>query len=61
MTHPAHSDTRFIGEPPEEADVVVVGGGIAGASAAYHLASAGIRTVLLERGHIGEGATAAAI
>ena len=46
---------------PERADVVVVGGGIAGTSAAYHLARAGVQVVLLERGSIGGGATAAAV
>ena len=61
MTQPTGSETRFSGDMPAETDVVVVGGGIAGSSAAYHLASAGIRTVLLERGRIGDGATAAAI
>lgn len=61
MTQPTGSETRFSGDMPAETDVVVVGGGIAGSSAAYHLASAGVRTVLLERGHIGDGATAAAI
>jgi glycine/D-amino acid oxidase-like deaminating enzyme len=41
--------------------VVVVGGGIAGTSAAYHLAKAGVQVVLLERGSIGGGATGAAV
>ncbi len=37
-------------EPPRTADVVIVGGGAVGASAAYHLAAAGAGTVvLLER------------
>ena len=31
-------------------EVVIVGGGIAGASAAYHLAALGRRVTLLERG-----------
>ncbi len=38
-------------------DVVVVGAGIAGASAAFHLASQGIRTVLVERDHPASGPT----
>ena len=46
---------------PATTDVIVVGGGIAGASTAYHLAHAGVRTVLLERGRIGSGATATAV
>jgi len=46
---------------PEAVDVVVVGGGIAGASTLYHLAEAGIDALLLERGTVGGGATAAAI
>lgn len=43
------------------ADVVIVGGGIVGTSAAYHLASAGVRRViLLERAAtVGTGATGA--
>ncbi len=55
------SGPRFPGELPGKADVIVVGGGIAGTSAAYHLASAGVDTLLLERERIGEGATARAI
>ena len=46
---------------PAEADVVVIGGGIAGASTLYHLAEAGVDAVLLERGSIGGGATSAAV
>lgn len=38
---------------PKEADVVVIGAGIVGVSAAYWLARAGIKTVLLEKGQIG--------
>ena len=34
---------------PHEAKVVVIGGGIAGCSAAYHLAENGWDTVLIER------------
>ncbi|HTO12834.1 MAG TPA: FAD-dependent oxidoreductase [Candidatus Binatia bacterium] len=40
-----------------ESDVLVVGGGIAGASAAYHLAALGRRVTLLERGEIASGAS----
>ena len=40
-----------------EAEILVVGGGIAGASAAYHLASYGRRVALLERGEIASGAS----
>jgi gamma-glutamylputrescine oxidase len=51
----------FSDELPERADVVVVGGGISGTSAAYHLASQGVDVLLLERGRIGDGATRAAV
>lgn len=40
-----------------EAEVLVVGGGIAGASAAYHLAIHGRRVILVERGDIAAGAS----
>jgi len=45
----------------ETADVVVVGGGVVGCSAAYHLAEAGAgRVLLLERaGSVGTGSTGA--
>lgn len=39
------------------ADVCVIGGGYAGLSAALHLAERGVRTVLLEAGEIGFGAS----
>ena len=42
----------------ERADVVIVGGGIIGASIAYHLAARGLRdVVVLERDHLGSGST----
>lgn len=42
----------------ERADVVVVGGGIIGASIAYHLATRGVRdVVVLERDQLGSGST----
>jgi len=40
-----------------ETDVLIVGGGIAGASTAYHLAALGHRVVLLERGAVASGAS----
>ena len=46
--------------PPgvERADVVIVGGGIVGASIAYHLAARGVRdVVVLERDELGSGST----
>src|SRR4030042_5773672 len=45
--------------PPKTADVVIVGGGVMGTSTAYHLASRGVKNiVLLEREHFfGTGAT----
>lgn len=42
----------------ERAEVVIVGGGVLGASIAYHLASKGVRDVLvLERDRLGSGST----
>jgi sarcosine oxidase, subunit beta len=46
---------------PAEAEVVIVGGGVMGASAAFHLAEAGVRDVLvLERGQLAGGSTSRA-
>lgn len=42
----------------EKADVVVIGGGIAGLSLAYELVEKGLDVVLVDRGHIGKGMTA---
>src|SRR5207248_9826535 len=42
----------------ERADVVIVGGGVLGASIAYHLAKRGVRdVVVLERDRLGSGST----
>lgn len=41
----------------KHADVVIVGGGCMGTSVAWHLARNGANVVLLERSHIGAGAT----
>ena len=46
-------DIETHGDFPEQADCVVIGGGIVGVSAAYWLARAGQRVVLLEKGRIG--------
>src|SRR5690349_4605767 len=46
---------------PERAEVVIVGGGVMGTSAAFHLAEAGVRDVLLlERDALGAGSTSRA-
>src|SRR5919202_3336369 len=44
--------------PPSQARVVIMGGGIAGVSTAYHLAKVGVRdVVLLEQGQLTCGTT----
>jgi glycine/D-amino acid oxidase-like deaminating enzyme len=42
----------------ETADVVIIGGGIAGLSTAYELAATGLDVVVVDRGPIGRGMTA---
>ena len=41
----------------ETADAIVIGGGIQGASLAFHLAEKGLRPMVLERGALASGAT----
>ena len=45
---PVQSDPKL----PDRVDVVVIGGGIVGCSAAYYLAKAGQRVALVEKGHV---------
>lgn len=45
---------------PDSASVVIVGGGVVGTSAAFHLAEAGVDVVLIERGQLGSGSTSKA-
>ncbi len=45
--------------PGKSWDVVVVGGGLIGSSAAYHLARRGIRTLLIEQNDLASGASGA--
>jgi glycine oxidase len=45
---------------PRTADVVVIGGGLVGCATARALARAGLRTVVVERGRVGEEASRAA-
>lgn len=45
------------GPLPEETDVLVVGGGIAGAATAYYLARSGVEVLLVERGELNREAS----
>ena len=47
-------------ELPEYADVVVIGGGVMGASAAFHLAEAGVSVALIEKAALASGSTSKA-
>lgn len=42
---------------PSSTDVLVIGGGSTGTSAAFHLAEAGVAVTLVERGALGSGST----
>jgi gamma-glutamylputrescine oxidase len=48
---------RYPGTLPDKADVVVVGGGIAGTSLLWHLGRLRVDAVLLERNHLAWGAS----
>jgi sarcosine oxidase subunit beta len=45
---------------PPSASVVIIGGGVIGTSAAFHLAEAGVDVVLVERAELGAGSTSRA-
>jgi glycine/D-amino acid oxidase-like deaminating enzyme len=52
--------TRAFQPIPPSAEMVIVGGGVIGTSAAFHLAEAGVSVLLLERGQLGSGSTSRA-
>ena len=45
---------------PDQVDVVIVGGGVMGASAAFHLAEAGVSVLLCEKNELASGSTSKA-
>jgi gamma-glutamylputrescine oxidase len=47
------ADAKIAGLP----DVAIVGAGLTGLSTAYHLAKMGVRAVVFEAGHVGDGAS----
>jgi sarcosine oxidase subunit beta len=51
---------RQVSPLPASASVVIVGGGVMGTSAAFHLAEAGVDVVLFERAELGSGSTSRA-
>lgn len=59
MADTVNLEPRFDTRLPEAADVVVIGGGIMGVSAAWHLAKSGVRNiVLVELDQLGSGSSA---
>lgn len=43
--------------PATHCDILIVGGGLVGCAAAWHLARAGMKVLLVERGHLNSGAS----
>jgi gamma-glutamylputrescine oxidase len=48
---------RYPGRLPQQADVLVIGGGITGVSLLHHLTARGMAAVLVERGRLASGAS----
>ena len=42
---------------PSTADVLIIGGGVHGASPAFHLAQRGVKAIVLEKSFVGSAAT----
>jgi sarcosine oxidase subunit beta len=51
---------RQLAPLPDSTSVVIIGGGVIGTSAAFHLAEAGVDVVLVERAELGSGSTSRA-
>lgn len=51
------SSPSTFGTVPPTADVVIIGGGVMGTSTAFHLAEAGVESIVVERGDLGCGSS----